>query len=108
MGIRCNEPREPSQHADSSLKSTGQVDISTGGVRQVPQTLGVPWVGPGEWGHVDGRKKGLLLYIALIFLRTMLGRAKQQVKSQMAWRRVGQKFCSQEEFAGSVALSRLW
>ena len=46
-----------------------------------------------------------MLYVGLIFLVIVLGRAEQQVKSQMAWRRVGQKFCSQEELVSSVGLS---
>lgn len=45
-----------------------------------------------------------MLYVGLIFLVIVLGRA-EQVKSQMAWTRVAQNFCSQEELVSGVGLS---
>lgn len=48
-----------------------------------------------------------MLYGGLILVKTIPGRAEQQVKSQMARRRVGKKFGSQKEFASSVALAKV-
>lgn len=59
-------------------------------------------MGTHEW-----EEKGFVLYGGLILLKTIPGRAEEQVKSQMARRRVGKKFGSQKEFASSVALAKV-
>lgn len=73
-GILCSDPSKPPKHADGShaLKIQDR-GYQHGGVREVHQMLGVSWIGHGDWGHVDERRKALSLEVDLTFFMTMLG-----------------------------------
>lgn len=73
-GILCSGPSKPSKYADGTqalkVQDKGYKQWGSQGGTSNP---GVSWVGHGEWGHIDERKKGLSLYVDLVFFMTMLG-----------------------------------